>query len=415
MIPFITHVLLSLSLSHPTHTASATSTLLHITDIHYDPLYRTGTPSNCLSGALGMRCCRAFDIPVWPYHPAGRWGDTNCDTPYSLVDETLRWASRVLRPDVVLYTGDTMSHALLRQGVQENIGASRVVADLFGKHFPQTPVFATHGNHDTYPVDQTVPVVYPMMLKAMGAQWSTPWLSPEAAHTFQTDGQYVQTVFPKLDIVSFDTVWYHRNNLFRSIHTSDGHHTPHQHHRWAWLNHTLAQSAAKGHKVWFIGHMAPGSGGTDAVLNTPLHATLRPYQSIIEGAFFGHSHRDQFRLVNGTWAATVAPSLMPVANGFACVRLYEYDNDTYRLVDYTDYCANVTAAEETRTDKAPTFAKRYRFREVYGLPDVSMGSWRRLYQMLRTNQTAQRVYCAHQGRVPGEACREAVGGIVVPV
>ena len=399
-------------ISYSTHTTPSTATLLHITDIHYDPLYRTGTPSNCISGMLGMRCCRAYDIPVQPHHPAGYWGDTNCDTPASLVGETLRWASQVLRPDVVLYTGDTVSHGLLRQGVRENIEASRVVTELFDQHFPQTPVFATHGNHDTFPVDQTIPVVYPMMLRAIGAQWSTPWLSPEAAHTFQTDGQYVQTVFPKLDIVSFNTVWYHHNNLFRSWYASENH----SHNRWSWLNRTLAKSAAKGHTVWFIGHMAPGGGGTDAILNTPLHTTLSPYMNTLEGAFFGHSHRDQFRLMNGQWTATVAPSLMPAENGLACVRLYDYDTDTYRLMDYTDYCANVTAHGTAHVDnpnRPPPFVKRYSFRETYGLPDVSMQSWRLLYHMLQTNHTARQLYCKYQGRLTVSECWQAVKNVLV--
>lgn len=51
--------------------------ILHLTDIHYDPLYKPGSNAVCKDPL----CCQS-GIPAKPENAAGYWGDYNvCDMP----------------------------------------------------------------------------------------------------------------------------------------------------------------------------------------------------------------------------------------------------------------------------------------------------------------------------------------------
>lgn len=63
---------------------SPTFKVLHLTDIHYDPLYTEGANAICKEPL----CCRDKDqIVVKESDGAGKWGDyRNCDTPKATID-----------------------------------------------------------------------------------------------------------------------------------------------------------------------------------------------------------------------------------------------------------------------------------------------------------------------------------------
>ena len=366
--------------------------MLHVTDIHYDPFYLEGSADNCVGRLAGLPCCHIFDIVLKPYTRANKWGNYNCDTPFSLINRTLHWASEQLDPDVVLYTGDTADHNIWMQGMFSTIRVEQEVANVFSNAFPHTPVFVTHGNHDTFPIDQTMPFVYSHMLEQMGTIWGN-WLSPKASEQFKKNGSYVQTILPNLDLVSLNTVPFNAHNIFHSKHSQL---------QWDWLNRTLARSKKNEHYVWLISHISPQSRMSFVAFNSAMANTIGPYRDIIKGSFFGHSHKDEFKLVDGKWVAMVSPSLLPAEHG-SCVRLFEYDDFTYELLDYTNYCADVS-------EQDIHFRPLYSFRETYGVDDASIQSWSLLYQKLTYNETAQNLYCYfHFGHhVSSDACRTAV-------
>ena len=64
-----------------------------MSDLHYDLRYLPGAPADCLFDKLGLGCCRNTSIPdpTRPLRSAGQWGDFNCDTPLSFLNETFRW------------------------------------------------------------------------------------------------------------------------------------------------------------------------------------------------------------------------------------------------------------------------------------------------------------------------------------
>lgn len=56
--------------------------VIHLTDIHYDPLYLPGSNADCIDDEI---CCQRDSIlkPNGSYIPAGFWGDYHkCDVPW---------------------------------------------------------------------------------------------------------------------------------------------------------------------------------------------------------------------------------------------------------------------------------------------------------------------------------------------
>lgn len=57
--------------------------VLHLSDFHYDPLYKEGTNADC---DLPLCCEEENGPPVVPEKAAGFWGDYRvCDTPWRAV------------------------------------------------------------------------------------------------------------------------------------------------------------------------------------------------------------------------------------------------------------------------------------------------------------------------------------------
>src|ERR1700744_375259 len=129
-------------------------TFLQIADIHYDATYAVGSPNHCMDDLVGMSCCQNFSIPLPNSTNAQRWGDYNCDSPFSLVENTLKWIQLYFpNIDYILWSGDSATHHITTQTFEDNISAVDDVTTLLKKYFPKIKVYPTIGNHDTWPAD----------------------------------------------------------------------------------------------------------------------------------------------------------------------------------------------------------------------------------------------------------------------
>ena len=88
-----------------------TRKLVHISDLHIDPAYKTGAEAACGR----VLCCRASSNPPLSSitqfkSPAGPFGNPHCDTPYSLFTSMLHHVNEVAGDAVaVISTGDMTS------------------------------------------------------------------------------------------------------------------------------------------------------------------------------------------------------------------------------------------------------------------------------------------------------------------
>ena len=129
-----------------------TGKYLHLTDIHYDPLYLVNSDphNNCHFGAgnagkYGMRLFGSGDITV-------------CDAPLILIEETIAfWQNKTAtdKVDFILWTGDNSRHPNSARvlNISEDHANIRNITNLLAQAFPNTPLIPSIGNNDVFPHD----------------------------------------------------------------------------------------------------------------------------------------------------------------------------------------------------------------------------------------------------------------------
>ena len=358
---------------------SAIGKFLHLTDIHYDPLYEPGSPSKCILGNTGLGCCHKYDIPLKNSTPASVWGDYNCDTSKLFVDETLHWINNNIPSiDYILYTGDSAGHhditntpAIIKNSLSD-------IDYLFKYHFPKIPVYNNLGNHDTWPIDQTTPIEYNSILKYVSNLWANN-VDSMSVENIEHGGYYSIMLNNFTRLVSFNSIYYDGHNLFK--HKKNLYNDS----QVMWLKTILDKSRLYGQQVWFISHIFPSAGESTREYNAIMKQIFWDYRDVIRYQWWGHSHNDQFILYQHTDYLTnistihssgmVGPSIMPDKR-FPAFRIYEYDTDTFSLIDYTQYVANLS---EIISNNAMHYHIHYSFKKTYNLSGLETSDYIELY------------------------------------
>lgn len=357
---------------------------LHFSDIHIDLDYKVGAPTHCVLGSTGLGCCRNYDIPLKNSRKARKWGETTCDSPIFLMNETFKWIRQNIRDlDFVLYGGDTIGHHDISQSESKNIRTLQLTNELFHQHFKDLIFLPNQGNHDTYPIDQTPPLIGDRIRREMAKQWA-PMVGTMAAESFSKTGFYNYTLPNGLEIISIDTLDYDSNNLFKSkqIAAQD-----------RWVRTVLEEVRNRSTAALIHGHIPPGGGESTSVYNDWITDILITYKDYIRGAFFGHSHKDQFYLYgrpsDNIVPALVSPSMIPDSRD-PCFRIYEFEPIHHWLTDYTQYCIDLEASNILDTLQVYL---SYRASSKLGLPNLSSLSYWNMYETLLNQPNRSLTYC----------------------
>ncbi|KRT84324.1 Calcineurin-like phosphoesterase [Oryctes borbonicus] len=126
--------------------------VLHLTDIHYDELYTTGSASKCNK----FLCCQGDNKVRSLYEDiAGYWGSWGkCDAPHNLVMETFKHIQEnPVRFKYAYFTGDVVSHRIWNTSIEGNIKIINGIFYEMKRAFPGVKIFPTLGNHETHPVN----------------------------------------------------------------------------------------------------------------------------------------------------------------------------------------------------------------------------------------------------------------------
>ncbi len=175
-------------------------------------------------------------------------------------------------------------------------------------------------------------------------------------------------VEPGLRVIALNTnfydAWDPYAHLLRSRDAPGG--------QFAWLNETLANATRDGEQVYIAAPVAPGipstSGRTpqkkkkgkrhsrlledlDVVdcFNDRFNELVQEYYPIIAGQFYGHWHRDEFKVfrdddgnpINVAWLTS---SVTPYEWVNPSVRAYSFDDASKNITDYRVYVMNLTQA-----------------------------------------------------------------------
>ncbi|KAH0838124.1 sphingomyelin phosphodiesterase [Lanmaoa asiatica] len=403
--------------------------VLHVSDLHIDPrkcpppspfachllfpqAYRlagfaNGAEANCTSGL----CCRvnAYNrqSPQTPLLPAPRFGYFLCDSPYSLIAATLEAIPPLAGTETTgfnftLFTGDLLAHDPDIQQSRAYTEYSEVVLfDLLKRMLGPGPVYATLGNHDSYPSDLAASYSLGGMLGQqfgwlydhVTALWNYEGWLPEDSVEYSR-AHYAAYMVKRTDglrIISLNTNLC-ASNYFNYINASH----PDTSGMMRFLTDELQDAEDAGDRAWIIGHVVSGWDGSNALLNpTDLCAVDRFSPHVIANIFWGHTHEDQVSIYytnNATvmntdtaqtlsWACSsspprsnfanpvqTGPSVTPLTNLNTGFRVYEIDSATFEVLDAYTYNTpvNTFSALGSQIQYGPTFELEYSTRETYG-------------------------------------------------
>ncbi|CAH0407184.1 unnamed protein product [Chilo suppressalis] len=349
----------------------------HITDLHYDPFH------NSPEFHRGCKHSRGTNEHS---HRNGRHRDHTCDSSWALIQSAAAFMSE-RHPDTlefVLWTGDILSSSMEHMSEEFKLEAVRNVTDVLSRTFSSQFVFPALGHNDPPPSRRLVDM------------WMQ-WLPTEALRTFETGGYYtIEQSHSKLRIVVLNSVLWAGGAA-----RSDGSHSHRGRAQWDWLEDVLLEARKKKEMVYLVAHAGPGveerhnagsssaSGGGELIpsANARLLHVIKGFSDIIAGQFYGHRHADTFRLIyrDGrpvSWAL-LAPSLTPRGAGSISnpgLRLYKFDSNTGKVLDYTQYYLDVT-----NTRGEAHWAVEYNLTQYYGLREVSATSLEALAERIRNH------------------------------
>ena len=90
--------------------------VVHISDIHIDYKYAVDANQEC---GLPI-CCRAENgFPDEADKKAGAWGSYHCDLPQQTFESMLAYIRDTIKPDMVVWTGDTVPHNIWANSNEE--------------------------------------------------------------------------------------------------------------------------------------------------------------------------------------------------------------------------------------------------------------------------------------------------------
>ncbi|KAL4233327.1 Acid sphingomyelinase-like phosphodiesterase 3a [Mactra antiquata] len=333
----------------------------HITDFHYDYTYHGRQLS-----------CNPNDKPDNP----GKFGDFWCDSPWLLIDSSVKAMSRIKpNADFILWTGDTILHGKDADlSYEMNAVMLQNTTDVLRNVLPNVPVYATYGNHDYWPNNQ-FPPHNNLLYNDTWIRWED-WVNdPSQEDNFRKGGYYTIKTQHGLRIVALNTNLYYTSNtaILNETDPAD---------QLQWLNTTLYNAKMNRDKVLVTAHIPFGVHTPSNLIwmhekyHTPLVNILRGYTDIIVGMHFGHDHSDGFKVLHssdGQHAAPVfmAPSVTPwryiIPNKIGPahnpgIRLVEYDRTTGQHKDLKQYYLDLNKANK---DGVANWTLEYTFSDIY--------------------------------------------------
>lgn len=365
---------------------------IHVSDIHLDTHYETGASMDCKYPL----CCRSsFGVTNDTAKQAGYWGSpSKCDLPLRTVEAFLKQAT-TLNASFVFQTGDDPSHAIWLYTPETHLANSEVLSNLFYAYFPTTQVYPIMGNHAGFPQDQYHYGYEQWLLEGLTAMWEQ-WLPPQAQTTHLENAYYsIKDPATGVRVLGINTQMCDNMNLWLILNDTD----PANHLQW--LRSALYAAEQAGEAVFIIGHIPPGDHFCASTWATVYRALVNRFRNTIRGQFFGHTHKDQFEVVESLQTGQppagvvyVVPGMTSFSYHSPCFRLYEADKSTHRILNFYTYCLDLATAN---TDNAtfPQFHITYDPISLYNMTDLSPASWAQLSQKLENSPLLAQTYWEH--------------------
>lgn len=388
--------------------------VVHISDTHVDQSYTTGANYNCTKPI----CCRPFtpaDAPGNTTTPCGPYGDVHCDPPLRLEKSMIAAINKQVNPAFTIFTGDVPAHDIWlvdRPEVEMNFESTYNEFSKLHK-----AVYPSVGNHDTAPVN-AFPFIGEMNFASINPQWTynklsslwKTWLGSTAAEV-KDYGSY-SYVRPGTNhrIIAYNSIFYYTTNFWSYAEPMPDDPS----NQFAWLISELQCAETQGERVWLIAHIPPGTSDFFVDYSARFNEIVTRYSGSIAATFHGHTHIDQFEIAytdytaptaeNAQMVAYIAPSMTPTS-GSPAFRSYSVDPETYNILDFTEYIANISAPQ---FQHHPVWTKYYSAKAAYGslltppvldpAAELSPAFWHDVTALFETDDAAFQDYYRRQTR-----------------
>lgn len=407
---------------------------LLISDVHFNPF-----ENDALTKQLAAAPVQNWETIFESSPHAGDKSYYGNDCNYGLLISALEDAAKSLpTPDFILYPGDFLAHKWYWQYTSCTGGDAgfedftRKVIEFMGiqfaKYFGSTPILPTLGNDDAFCGDY---LIQPKgaFLSMFAGVWQA-YLGPGGqASSFSTNfplGGYFDIKLPQMP--------NHRLIVLNTVLTSHGYPkgpcdngtnpplpsicTPTTLApgacELAWLKETLKTAKGKGETVWLLMHIPPGINSYNAThgsssisfwdtsYTAKFFTLLQQYGDIIQMSFSGHTHMDDFRIIDygtGLHLTKIAPAISPIFGNNPGYQVYDYDRSSGVIssykTHYLDLVETGSATENTPTcyypgfsvSSADTWQVEYDFGTAYGQSEFSATSVNTIFQSLLKSGT----------------------------
>jgi sphingomyelin phosphodiesterase len=385
--------------------------VVHFSDTHVDLLYETGSSYECSKPI----CCRAFedeDAPGITKTPCGPFGNPKCDPPRAL-QESMNAAIAEVNPAFSIYTGDVVSHDVWLVNQAE-------VLESFNSTYGQMEkslgmVYAAIGNHDTAPLN-----LFPPKNQADGNnQWAydalaEDWLAITGISSVQSADEYgsYSAIHPNsnLRIISYNSIFYYKFNFY--MYEEPMAKDPNG--QFEWLIKELQAAEDAGQRAWLISHIPSGVSDHFHDYSQYFDQIVQRYEATIAGMFYGHTHMDEFQIAysdytNRNWETAtamgyIAPAMTPT-EGPPSFRVYEIDPDTFGVLDYTQYIANISdPAYQTKPEWIPYYSAKSAYGSKLSPPvtdpkvELTPAFWHNVTVAMEHNQSVFQDFWARRVR-----------------
>lgn len=121
-----------------------------VSDFHVDYQYEVGKDSDCGKPL----CCRGDSgVNKDPSKNALKWGNFACDTPIITLESMLDYVKNDVKPDAILWGGDSIPHDLDTLRIDSSAQIMKNVTKVVSETWDEYKIIPCIGNHDTYPQD----------------------------------------------------------------------------------------------------------------------------------------------------------------------------------------------------------------------------------------------------------------------
>ncbi|KXJ15601.1 Sphingomyelin phosphodiesterase [Exaiptasia diaphana] len=392
--------------------------VLHISDIHLDPLYQEGASSDCGEPL----CCRKTDPQAEPGNGAGKYGDYACDTPLITLENMLKHINDTQEFDYALWTGDIPAHNVWNQSRADQLQALDYAVKLILEYLPNKVIiqlckkklllrrrinvrnvnfyslwrlvkkFKYSLKHERErfisfpPPSITGPDSNQWLRDSLASHWHH-WLPDYTMSTIKKGAYYTVLISKGLRIISLNMNYCNNMNWWLLLNDVD------PAHQLQWLVDTLQEAEDNGEKVHIIGHIPPGSGDCLRAWSWNYYSIINRYQSTVTAQFFGHTHNDEFEIFYDEETskiplsiAYIGPSVTPFQGHNPGYRIYtvdgNYANSSRVVLDHETYILDLEKANKGNV----TWELEYKAKEAYKMKSLLPAEWDNLVNRMATDK-----------------------------